>query len=217
MRDQIYDLLRSQIVTGAISPASIIDEKSIAAQLSVSRTPVREAVKKLSDENLVEVFAQSRTRAAPLDLKELHQAYIVRRALEIESTALAVSNMTKTHLSALSELLLQHAQLIAAKDYVNAIAADDNFHRYIAEISGLPRLWRAVEISKAHLDRCRHLALPHPGEAEATLSQHRKIIRSLQSKDAEKARSAMAEHLDRAYSNAMDILEQQLSAKRTGE
>jgi len=210
MRDQIYDLLRAQIVTGTIPPSGVIDEKKIAAQLKVSRTPVREAVKKLSDEHLVEVVAQSGTRAAPLDRSELHQAYIVRRALETESAAQAVAYMSQNHADNLSDLLTHHGRFIDSKDYVNAIATDDAFHRYIAEMSNLPRLWRAIEISKAQLDRCRHLALPHPGEADATLDQHRKIIRSLNSGDPEKARSAMAEHLDKAYSNAIKLLDQQL-------
>jgi len=211
MRDQIYDLLRTEIVTGAISPNAVIDEKKIASQLKVSRTPVREAVKKLSDEHLVEVVAQSGTRAAPLDKDELYQAYIVRRALEMESAAQAVAHMSQKHADNLSELLLRHGRLIDAKDYVHAIATDDDFHRYIAEISNLPRLWRAIEISKAQLDRCRHLALPHPGEADATLDHHRKIIRALNGGDPERARAAMAEHLDRSYSNALRLLETELN------
>ncbi|MFO1033240.1 MAG: FCD domain-containing protein [Hyphomicrobiales bacterium] len=102
--------------------------------------------------------------------------------------------MTQLHADNLSDLLLRHGRFIDAKDYVRAIATDDEFHRYIAEIN-LHRLWRAIEISKAQLDRCRHLALPHPGEAEATLDQHRKIIRSLNSGDPEQARLTMAESI----------------------
>jgi DNA-binding GntR family transcriptional regulator len=207
MRDQIYALLRAEIITGAIKPGATVDEKKIATQLKISRTPVREAVKKLSDEYLVEVIAQSGTRAAPMDRHELHQAYLVRRALEMESAAQAVANMAQRHADALSDLLLVHARAIEAKDYVRAISTDDNFHRYIAEISNLPRLWQAIEISKAHLDRCRHMALPHAGEAEATLEQHRAIIRALNSSDPEGARQAMATHLDRAYQNALKILD----------
>ncbi len=70
LRDQIYPMVRSLLLTGAIAPGEIIDEKAIAAQLNVSRTPVREAVKRLSDERLVEVIAQSATRAAKLDRKK---------------------------------------------------------------------------------------------------------------------------------------------------
>ncbi|MFO1032834.1 MAG: GntR family transcriptional regulator [Hyphomicrobiales bacterium] len=164
----------------------------------------------MSDEHLVEVVAQSGTRAAPLDREELRQAYVVRRALEMESAAQAVAHMTQLHADNLSDLLLRHGRFIDAKDYVRAIATDDEFHRYIAEISNLHRLWRAIEISKAQLDRCRHLALPHPGEADATLDQHRKIIRSLNSGDPEQARLTMAEHLDKAYSNAVRLLDRQL-------
>jgi GntR family transcriptional regulator, rspAB operon transcriptional repressor len=207
MRDQIHAMLRLAIVTGAIEPGESIDEKKIAAQLKISRTPVREAVKRLSDENLVDVIAQSGTRAASIDRHELHQAYLIRRALEMESAAQAVSGMTSAHADALSDLLLIHARAIEARDFVKAIATDDGFHRYIVDISNLPRLWQAIEISKAHLDRCRHLALPHPGEADATLDQHRAIMRALNSGNTEAARIAMADHLDKAYGNAVKILD----------
>ena len=94
MRDQIYPLIRDLILTGEIRPGDAIDEKSIALQLNISRTPVREAVKKLSDEHLVDVVAQSGTRAARIDPKEIEQAYLIRRALEIESAAYAAPHMS---------------------------------------------------------------------------------------------------------------------------
>ena len=64
LRDQVYDMLRERIITGRIAPGDTIDDKDIAAELGISRTPVREAIKKLSDERLVDVIAQSGTRAA---------------------------------------------------------------------------------------------------------------------------------------------------------
>ena len=68
-------MVRRMILTGAIKPGEVIDEKAIAAQLNVSRTPVREAVKRLSDEHLVEVVAQSGTRAARIDRKEIDRPF----------------------------------------------------------------------------------------------------------------------------------------------
>ena len=73
LRDQIYPMVRGLILTGAIKPGEVIDEKAIALQLNVSRTPVREAVKRLSDEHLVDVLAQSATRAAKIDRKEIEE------------------------------------------------------------------------------------------------------------------------------------------------
>ncbi len=206
MRDQIYPLVRRMILTGAIKPGSVIDEKAIAAELNVSRTPVREAVKKLSDENLVEVVAQSATRAARMDNKAIEEAFLIRRALEAESAAQAARNMTQTHADRLEDILLLHGRALQRKKYVEAIERDDDFHRYIAEISNLPRLWRAIEISKAQLDRCRHMMVPRKGEGEATLDHHRNIIKALKTGSPSKSSKAMRDHLETAWRSTQDVL-----------
>ena len=207
LRDQVYGLVRELILAGAIAPGEVIDEKLIAAQLNMSRTPVREAVKKLSDEHLVDVVAQSGTRASKIDRHEVEQAFLIRRALETESAAQAAARMTDRHADILSDILLRHSRAIERKQFAEAISHDDQFHRYIAEISDLPRLWKAIEISKAQLDRCRHLMLPRGSEGEITLEHHREIIRTLNSKDAERARKAMAEHLELSYNNAIKAID----------
>lgn len=207
LRDQIYPMLRLLILSGVIRPGDIIDEKDIAAQLGVSRTPVREAVKKLADERLVEVVAQSATRAARIDRNEVRQCFLIRRALEMESCAQAAPLMTQSHADRLSDILLRHARAIERHNYAEAIETDDRFHRAITEIGGLDRLWNMIEISKAQLDRCRHLMLPREGQAEATLEQHREIIRALNSRDSEKARLAMRAHLDAAYRSTEAVLD----------
>jgi GntR family transcriptional regulator, rspAB operon transcriptional repressor len=207
LRGQIYALVRRLILTGEIAPGEIIDEKMIAAQLSISRTPVREAVKKLSDEHLVDVIAQSATRASRIDRREVEEAFLIRRALEMESAAQAAARITPAHIEDLSDILDIHARAIKRRRFGDAIAHDDQFHRAIAEISNLPRLWRTIEISKAQLDRCRHLMLPRKGEGEATLEQHQKIIRALASKNPERARAAMAQHLETAYGNAVKAMD----------
>ncbi len=206
MRDQIYPLIRDLILTGEIKPGDAIDEKSIALQLNISRTPVREAVKKLSDEHLVDVVAQSGTRAARIDAKEIEQAYLIRRALEIETSANAAPRMNDSHAENLNDILKLHERAIEQRKFVNAIAIDDNFHRYIAQLAELPRLWHMIEISKAHLDRCRHMLLPRAGEAAATLEQHRAIIRALNTKKPNAAREAMQNHLESSYAGIAKML-----------
>jgi GntR family transcriptional regulator, rspAB operon transcriptional repressor len=201
LREQIYKVVKKLILSGAIAPGGIIDEKEIASLLKVSRTPVREAVKKLSDERLVDVVAQSGTRASLIDPNEVREAYMIRKVLEVESAAQAAPRMTGGHADSLSDILLTHARALERKDFSEAIDRDDEFHRKIAEIAELPRLWQTVEISKAQLDRCRHLMIPRAGEGEITLEHHRAIIRALVSKNAEFAREAMRVHLDRSYDN----------------
>ncbi len=207
LRGQIYPLVRSLLLTGAIKPGEVIDEKAIAAQLNVSRTPVREAVKRLSDEHLVDVAAQSATRAARLDRKEIEESFLIRRALEMESAAQAAAHMNQSHADHLADLLILHERAMEQGKFAEAIARDDAFHKYVTEISDLPRLWSAIEISKAQLDRCRHMMLPRAGQAEATLEQHREIIRALNSADPAKASAAMKAHLDAAYRSTVAELD----------
>ena len=199
LRQQIYDIVRRWILTGELAPGVAVDEKAIAMRFGVSRTPVREAVKKLSDENLVDVKAQSGTIVSRIDHKLIWEAFIIRRALEVESVGIAARRMSQKHEDRLEELHLLHRHAIERKRFVDAIARDDAFHSYISQISDLPRLWRAIEISKAQLDRCRYLAVPRPGLAEATIEQHRRIIVALSQKDELLSREMMGEHLDRAF------------------
>lgn len=207
LRDQIYPLVRGLILSGVIRPGEVIDEKAIAAQLDVSRTPVREAVKRLSDERLVDVVAQSGTRASRMDRKAIEESYLIRRALEMESAAQAAAHMTQEHADRLHDILARHERAVEKRQFAEAIARDDEFHHAITEISDLPRLWSTIEISKAQLDRCRHLMLPRAGQAEATLEQHREIIRGLNSRDPAKAAAAMRAHLDAAYRSTVAVLD----------
>jgi DNA-binding GntR family transcriptional regulator len=152
-------------------------------------------------------MAQSATRAARIDRHEIEEAFIIRSALEMESAARAASHLREEDKERLEDSLRLHSRAIERKRYAEAIEQDDAFHRAIAEISGLKRLWRAIEISKGQLDRCRHMMLPRPGEGEATLAQHRAIIRALASRDPEKARAAMRDHLEAAYRNTVAVLD----------
>jgi GntR family transcriptional regulator, rspAB operon transcriptional repressor len=199
LRDQIYPLVRGLILSGVIRPGEVIDEKA--------RTPVREAVKRLSDEHLVDVVAQSGTRASKMDRKAIEESFLIRRALEMESAAQAAQHMSQEHADRLHDILARHERAVEKRLFAEAIAQDDAFHHAITEISDLPRVWSTIEISKAQLDRCRHMMLPRAGQAEATLEQHREIIRGLNSRDSAKAAVAMKAHLDAAYRSTVAVLD----------
>ncbi len=115
--------------------------------------------------------------------------------------------MSQDYADRLSDILTLHARAIERRHYAEAIAHDDDFHRTITAISNLPRLWSTIDISKAPLDRCRHMMLPRTGQAEATLEQHREIIRALNSRDPVKAAEAMKAHLDAAYRATAAVLD----------
>jgi DNA-binding GntR family transcriptional regulator len=208
LRDQIYQIIRGAIVTGRLRPGESIDEVEIARYLGISRTPVREAVKKISDERLIEVRAQSGTYVAAISRRQVEEAYIIRTALELESIARAASLITPAQINDLEDIVRGHARAFERKQFDEAIICDDHFHRYIAEINGLSMLWRAVDISKAQMDRCRHLAaIAAPAYGSRTIAQHRAVIRALKTGSQEAPLAAMREHLDASLANALKLLD----------
>ena len=217
LRDQVYDVLRELIVSGGLGPGEALDEKAIAGRLGVSRTPVHEAVKKLADEHLVHVRAQSGTTVSPLDRHEIEQAHVIRRALEAESAWHAARRATPERLNRLADIQLLHAAALDRRAYADAIAQDDAFHRTVAEISGYPMLWRAIDISKAPLDRCRHATIPGEGRGQATLAEHQAILEALRRGDPEAARAAMRAHLDGAMATTLEYLDAALAAPAQAE
>jgi GntR family transcriptional regulator, rspAB operon transcriptional repressor len=215
LRDQIYDVLRRLIVTGGLMPGAAVDEKAIAGRFQVSRTPVHEAVKKLADEHLVTVRAQSGTMVAPLDRHEIEQAHVIRRALEAEAAQRAAGRMTAQGLNRLTDIQLLHKAALQRRAFADAIAHDDAFHRAIADISGYPMLWRAIEISKAQLDRCRHAMIPMAGRGAETLREHAAILDALRGRDGDASRGAMRAHLDSAYDKTLAYIDTVLAEPAT--
>ena len=207
LRDQIYDVVRGLIIIGQLRPGQPINEVEIAERLGVSRTPVREAVKRISDEGLINVFAQNGTFVAELSRGSIEEAYIIRNALELESVRRAAARMTRAHEEALEDIIALHQTAISRQRFADAIRLDDQFHRTIAEINGLSMLWRAVDISKAQMDRGRYLALPRPGSGETTIAQHRAIVAALRTHDADLSIEAMRAHLDTSLHNTLSLLE----------
>ena len=173
LSEQVYQVVRGMIVSGGMRPGEAVIEAALAARLGVSRTPVREALKRISDEGLIEVFAQSGTFVAPISRKALEEAYVIRTALEAESASRAAGRLAAAAAEAFADNIAAHKLAIGRGHFAEAIRLDDTFHHMIAEVKGLHQLWRAVDISKAQMDRGRHLAIPQPGLGAVTIRQHR--------------------------------------------
>ncbi|MGH6886568.1 MAG: GntR family transcriptional regulator [Geminicoccales bacterium] len=206
--EQVYRLLRQSIITMRLPPGATIIEKQITDRLDISRTPVRDALRQLAEEGLVNVKPQSGTFVAPIDRRQLEEGRLIRRALEIEGIKLAAGRIVETDIERLNDLVELQARAGRRNRYAEFIACDDQFHRVISELSGLPRLWRIISGAKAQLDRARHLSAPMPGQTERVLGQHRAIVVALSRRDPEHSVAALTHHLDDAYDRLTVLLEQ---------
>jgi len=196
---QVYEVLRRAIVILALPPGAAVNEKVISEQLSISRTPLREALLRLSQEHLVTVVPNNGTYVSKIDLQTVFDGQLVRDALEMKVVRLAAMRMTPAFDRKLDFNMHQQRMLAAERDYDGFYELDEQFHAMICEIGASQRIWRIVNEAKAQLDRVRRLAFPGPNHLDIVLAEHTDIVDGLRSRDPDAAAAGMKEHLDRVF------------------
>jgi len=192
----IYRDLRDAIVSLRRAPGEPVVEKQIAEAYGVSRTPVREAVLKLADEGLIEIFPQSGTFVARIPLSTLPEAIAIRRALEEATVRYAAERATRSQIANLrANLELQHERE-AAGDREGFHDADEAFHALLAETAGYPGFWTVTQQVKVQVDRYRHLTLPVAGRIGKAIAEHEAIVEAIAAHDPDRAARALTGHLD---------------------
>jgi GntR family transcriptional regulator, rspAB operon transcriptional repressor len=198
---RIYSELRAELVSLQRRPGDPVSEAEIALFYGVSRTPVREAILKLADEGLVEVFPQSGIFVSRIPLAALPEAIIVRRALEATTAQMAAERATASQILALHSILERQREANAEKDREAFHQADEKFHATIAEVAGYPGIWTLIQQVKVHVDRYRRLTLPQQGRIPRVIAEHEAILNAIEARDPAGARTAMERHLENLLSN----------------
>jgi DNA-binding GntR family transcriptional regulator len=194
---RIYADLRAELVSLQRRPGEAISEAEIALVYGVSRTPVREAILKLSDEGLVEIFPQSGIIASRIPIAALPETIVIRKALEETTARLAAELATPSQILALHSILERQREADAARNRDGFHQADELFHATIAEIARYPGIWRLILQVKVHVDRFRRLTLPQEGRMTQVITEHETILSAIEARDAAGAAIAMGEHLER--------------------
>jgi GntR family transcriptional regulator, rspAB operon transcriptional repressor len=198
---KIYSDLRSELVSLQRRPGEAVSEAEIALSYGVSRTPVREAILKLSDEGLLEIFPQSGIFVSRIPVAALPEAIIIRKALEATTAQLAAERATSSQNLALHSILERQREANAAGDSDAFHRADETFHATIAEVAGYPGIWTLIQQVKVHVDRYRRLTLPQAGRIPRVIVEHEAILSAIERHDPAGARSAMEFHLERLLDN----------------
>jgi DNA-binding GntR family transcriptional regulator len=198
---RIYSDLRSELVSLQRRPGEAISEAEIALSFGVSRTPVREAILKLSDEGLLEIFPQSGIFVSRIPIDALPEAIIIRKALEETTARLAAERATSSQILALRSVLERQREASAAGDSETFHQADELFHATIAEVAGYPGIWKFIQQVKIHVDRYRRLTLPQPGRIPKVITEHEAIVTAIEAHEPERARRAMEAHLESLLDN----------------
>lgn len=197
--EQIYEYLRRAIVRLELEPGAPLSEKEICARFDVSRTPVREALQRLAEEDLVDIFPHSGTWVSRISFALAEEGFVLRRALEVESVRKAAAEITPEGLAGLEGLVGRMHGILAEERLADYLEVDDAFHAAIARISGYPRIWKFIGLAKVQLDRMRQLSAPVPGHLAEVTEQHAAIVQALARRNAMQAELAMRIHLDTSF------------------
>jgi GntR family transcriptional regulator, rspAB operon transcriptional repressor len=201
----IYREVRDEIVSLRRKPGEPIVERQIALKRGVSRTPVREALLRLADEALVDIFPQSGTFVARIPVSALPEAILMRTALEQTTARLAAERTDAGDVARLNGLIDRQRRLAARGERDRFHAADEAFHAAIAAVAGHPGIWRFIEQVKIQVDRYRRLTLPVPGRMSQVVDEHAAIVAAIEAHDPDDAAAAMAAHLEALRASIGDV------------
>lgn len=191
--EQVYEYLRGELFAGNIEPGRWLREQEVAEALQVSRTPVREAIRRLAQEGLM-VFSTNRgAQVRPLKLTEAEEVYAVRARLESMAAGLAAKNSAPADVAGLREQLSFMAEL-EYDDFVGQIRADNEFHLSIATLSDNEVLAEMVQRLNDRVTRAK-VVTRDVNVSVLARSQHELIVDAIASGDEAAAEEAMRRHI----------------------
>lgn len=195
-RGFVYDTLLEAIVSLELPPGTTISETEISEELEVSRTPVREAFLKLSEEELLTVLPQRGSYISLIDLDHVEDARFLREQAEAGIIRLACQSFSDTYILKL-EKNLKYQKIAQQNDDENELfALDKEFHRLLAEGSGKLRVWEVIQKNETDSNRLRRLSLTMKLNWEILVDQHEEMIKAIKKKEADSAEKIIRKHLE---------------------
>jgi GntR family transcriptional regulator, rspAB operon transcriptional repressor len=193
--EQVYRLLRNEIITCRLAPYESISENRICRMFGVSRSPVRVAVTRLAEDGLIEIFPQRGTFVAPIKMQQVREAQFARSVLEVALAGEAArhwsaADSTEIHQNLERQML--HAQ---NGDGWNFFLDNELFHQIIARAARLHGVWTTVQSVKTIWDRIGHIANRVPAHTREVIAEHQDIVRALDNHDVAQASAAMLAHM----------------------
>ncbi|MGH2964777.1 MAG: GntR family transcriptional regulator [Solirubrobacterales bacterium] len=194
-RIQVYAALRQAIVRGELEPGQQLSENALAANLGVSRTPVREALARLRDDRLVEIVPQLGTFVSRISPQAVADAQFIREALECAAVRRGAELSGEDDVAKLEENLNSQDRADQSGDLDAFYALDDSFHRTLCDLSGHLAVWAVSERAKSHLNRVRRLSLGQPNYLREMIDEHRSVVSAIADHDPAAAEDLLRHHL----------------------
>ena len=184
LRDQVVAILRDAILTCRLEPGAVLNERELAEQLGVSKTPVREALSLLNHEGLVQILPRQAYVVTPITIRDVHESFDLRVILEGAAAELAAARITDAELAALDAVVAGEADSEAVAETLDR---NVSFHSLIARASGNERLTALIERLLGEMPRLISVGY--------IMGEHEHVMSALRERNPVRARDAMRAHI----------------------
>ena len=195
---QVFQALRDDITALRLAPGAPLSRPGLQERFGLSSTPIRDALLRLQEEGLVEVFPQHATRVAPIDIVSARQGQFLRRAIEADLVRGLAGQPDAAVVERLRRLIRQQTALARLGEDEALVEADHAFHRLFYDAAGMPQLWTLVRRQGGHIERLRRLNLPVRERRREMLRDHEAILDAIAAGRPAEAEQALRVHLSRS-------------------
>jgi GntR family transcriptional regulator, rspAB operon transcriptional repressor len=194
----VFETLRQDIIALTLAPGTVLSRAELQERFGLSATPVRDALMRLQEEGLVEVFPQHATVVSPIDLDKARQGQFLRRSIELEIVRTLALTADTAIVERLNSLIRQQTAFARLGEHSAFTAADQAFHKAMYESANVAELWDLVARHSGHIDRLRRLHLPVPGKMRDVMRDHQAIADAIAAGKPDAAQEALRDHLSRS-------------------
>ena len=207
LREVVCEALRDAITKGILKPGERLMEIQLAEELGVSRTPVREAIRKLELEGYVIMMPRRGTYVANLSIRDVNEVFEIRTSLESLASGLAAERITVEELDNLQRLLVQIGIYIEKNDMEKIVETDTAFHGLLYQASRNQRLAGIISNLREQLTQFRKTSMSFPGRLKETLEEHRAIVEAIAQGDVRSAQKAAERHMEKSEQTLMTSMD----------
>jgi DNA-binding GntR family transcriptional regulator len=202
--EHVHRRVREAILEAELPPGQIMSQVALAEELGVSRTPLREALRMLQGEGLVEARANRQVRVTPISPSDLQELYSVRLVVEAQALRIAIPRMSQEHIARLEGSIAEMAHFAQQRDLRRWLVPHAQYHRQLTRLAG-ERFEALLSQLFDHAERYRRLHLGHGSTAWAT-ADHREILDAIKRDEVQTAAALLAAHLARTAFEVAEIL-----------
>ena len=200
LADQVFEHIELDILSGKYERGEIITEGKLSAELGVSRTPIREALRRLDQEHLIEESGKGSV-VIGISEKDLEDIFLIRKQLECLAASMAAKNHTDEQLAELKETLELQEFYVTKADTEHVKYMDNKFHRILYKLTGSTVFFDTLVPLHRKIQKYRRASLQSKSRAAESVQEHRKIYEAIALGDEKLAYETVLEHIENAYNH----------------